>query len=106
VDPRDTTQQKVEGTPILDIFIICVVPIISYSKFIVPSDHEIFHNILRSRLTGPDLIMLLILLGTISKLTAVSAHCHVDATDYRTTDWTNVSSSAMLCNVLGGNMWK
>jgi hypothetical protein len=41
-------------------------------------------------------MLLIILLAVITKLAVVSADCVIDTADYKTTDWTNVSSSVKL----------
>jgi hypothetical protein len=40
------------------------------------------------------MMLVLIVLGAISKLALVSADCDIQTTNYKTTDWTNVSHSA------------
>jgi hypothetical protein len=44
-------------------------------------------------------MLLIILLGVITKLAVVSADCDLGTTNYVLTDWTNVSSSVTSLNV-------
>jgi hypothetical protein len=52
-------------------------------------------------ITGPKLIMLLIiLLGVIARLAAVSADCNISTVSFNDVDWTSVSYSVTPSNVL------
>jgi hypothetical protein len=48
-------------------------------------------------------MLLIILLGVITKLGLVSAQCNIGTTN-KTTDWTNVSYSATLLSIFYVNM--
>jgi hypothetical protein len=49
-------------------------------------------------------MVLIVLLGAIAQLVAVSADCDIPNPNYKLADWTNVSLCATSLNVFEGNM--